>query len=209
MIRQPGRQRVHQTARMARHEDAIVALIAGHLGAVACRILTLAEPDAGIRGRNRLAAGHAVAGREHTVCWGRTRRPRGPGGGGSAIITGAHLTDDRRVIVHAGATGHECGQHGRQQQFSLWPGACPQAGRPVSCPFVHRCIWSVSSCNDNTGATACVVSRPIMRGLRPGVNGACRRSRPKVQSQACTGRRASPRTFIARASAPGTGSRPG
>ena len=160
---------------MAGHEDAVVALIACHLGAVAGRILTLAEPDAGIRGRNRLAAGHAVAGREHTVCRGRTRRPCGSGGGGSAVITGAHLTDDRRVIMHAGAAGHECGQHGRQQQFPLWPGACPQAGRPVSCPFVHCCIWSVSSCNDNTGATVCVASRPNMRGLRPGMNGICPR----------------------------------
>ena len=149
MIGQPRRQRVHQTTRMTGHEDAVIALIARYLGAVARRVLTLAEPDAGIRGRNRLAAGHAVAGREHTVCRGRTRRPCGPGGGGSAIITGAHLTDDRRVIVHAGATGHERGQHGRQQQFPLWPGACPQAGRPVSCPFVHRCIWSVSWGNDN------------------------------------------------------------
>lgn len=140
---------------MTGHEDAVVALIARHLGTAARRILTLAEPDAGIRGWNRLATGHAVAGREHTVCRGRTRWPCRPGGGGSAVITGAHLTDDRRVIMHAGATGHECGQHGRQQQFPLWPGACPQAGRPVSCPFVHRCIWSVSWCNDNTDQMAC------------------------------------------------------
>lgn len=155
MIGQPGRERVHQTARMAGHEDAVVTLIAGHLGAVAGPILTLAEPDAGIRGRNRLAAGHAVAGREHTVCRGRTRRPCRPGDGGRAVITGARLTDDRRVIMHAGATGHECDQHGRQQQFPLWPGACPQAGRPVSCPFVHRCIWSVSWGNDNIAAPLC------------------------------------------------------
>ena len=148
MIGQPRRQRVHQTTRMTGHEDAVIALIACHLGAVTGCILALAEPDAGIRGRNRLATGQAVAGCEDAMGRGRVRWSGRVCGG--AIFAGAQLAHDGRVIMHAGATGHECGQHGRQQQFPLWPGACPQAGRPVSCPFVHRCIWSVSSCNDNT-----------------------------------------------------------
>ena len=154
MIGQPRRQRVHQTTRMTGHEDAVIALIACHLGAVTSCILALAELDAGIRGRNRLATGQAVAGCEDAMGRGRVRWSGRVCGG--TIFAGAQLAHDGRVIMHARATGHESGQHsGYPQQFPLWPSACPQAGRPVSCPFVHRCTRSVSWGNDNIAAPLC------------------------------------------------------
>ena len=166
LIRQPRRQRIHQTAGVAGHEDAVVALVARHLGTAPGRILPRIEPDARIGRRNRLATGQPMAGCEDAM--GRLRGRCSGRACGGPILTGAQLAHDRCIVMHAGAAGQQHSQQGGLHtgtpRVLLRSGTRLQARRPASCPLVHPCTRSVSLCNDNIGPDARVGFQTLATG---------------------------------------------